>query len=368
MSPYYNIEDDIKLCPEALYYLVIGERSNGKTYSTMVYCLKMFFEKDITFAYIRRWKEDFQQGAGKKLFEGINKNGVVKKLSKGRWQAVRYYNMEFFLVNYDEDGNVIERGPTIGWAFALTSEEHYKSTSYSTIKIIVFDELLARSAGYLPNEFVTFCNLLSTIIRLKDDCKIIMLGNTISKYGCPYFREMGLRHIKLMKKGSYDVYQFTDKLSVMVRYSDFKAKDKPSDKYFAFDNPKLKMITNGSWEISIYPHLKTPYEESEIEYRFFICYEGEILQCELIHRQKDDSKFIYIHQKTTRISDKNTNLVYSPIDNPLPWYRLRLTDSTTPLERVINMFFIRGKVFYQDNEVGELVNAYLSWCKGIAIR
>ena len=36
-----------------------------------------------------------------------------------------------------------------------------------------------------------FMNVLSTIIRDRENIKIFMLGNTVNKY-CPYFDEMGL--------------------------------------------------------------------------------------------------------------------------------------------------------------------------------
>ena len=32
------------------------------------------------------------------------------------------------------------------------------------------------------------------------------------------------------------------------------------DVYFAFNNPKLQMITSGAWEMAIYPHNKVKYK------------------------------------------------------------------------------------------------------------
>ena len=121
--------------------------------------------------------------------------------------------------------------------------EHDKSTSYPDITIIVYDEAISRD-GYITDEFVLFCNVLSTIIRQRDDVVIYMLGNTVNKY-CPYFVEMGLTDVKNMKEGDLQVYSYGDsRLKVAVQFTDsISKKGKASDVYFAFNNPKLQMIT-----------------------------------------------------------------------------------------------------------------------------
>ena len=82
-------------------------------------------------------------------------------------------------------------------------QEHYKSNSYLDIRTVVLDEFISRN--YLPDEFIIFQNLLSTIIRDRDDVIILMLGNTINKY-CPYFGEMGLDKVKTMRQGESHIY------------------------------------------------------------------------------------------------------------------------------------------------------------------
>ena len=57
---YYDVETIVKKIPDAHYYVIIGERSNGKTYSILKYCLKEYFEKGSEFVYIRRFDEDIK--------------------------------------------------------------------------------------------------------------------------------------------------------------------------------------------------------------------------------------------------------------------------------------------------------------------
>ena len=196
-----------------------------------------------------------------------------------------------------------------------------------------------------------------------DDVVIFMLGNTVNKY-CPYFDEMGLRHIKDMKQGEIDVYQLKHTsgkvLKVAVEYCKPFEKGKKSDFYFAFDNQKLEMITNGIWEIDIYPHCPYRYKPKNILFTYFIEFDRELLQCEIV--QIDNICFTFIHRKTTPLKHPETDLVFTTRFDARPNYRRKLTRPNLPIEKMIVEFFATDKIFYQDNEVGELVRNYLIWC------
>ena len=244
--------------------------------------------------------------------------------------------------------------------------EHDKSTNYDGIINAVLDEFLTRTF-YLPNEFVLFMNVLSTIIRDRDNVKIFMMGNTVNQY-CPYFAEMGLTHIKEMKKGDIDVYEYGESgLTVAVEYTDSPNKEgKKSDKYFAFNNPKLSMITGGAWEIAIYPHCPCKYKPRDVLYTYFIIFDREMLQCEIIFTKDErgnDVLFTFIHRKTSELKDPDHELIYSPDYSPLPNRRRKITKPTDDRERKICSFFSKEKVFYQDNTVGEIVRNYIMWCQ-----
>ena len=328
------------LSKKARYNVIYGERSNGKTYGTLQYCLECYFNDGSEFAYIRRWDEDLVGKKGESLFNGLIKNGVIRKLSKGKWNTVVYKSRAYYFAFIDDEGTVITDKSPFCYAFALTQQEHYKSNSYPNIRNIIFDEFLTRGL-YLPDEFIIFQNVLSTIIRLRDDVVIFMLGNTVNKYS-PYIKEMGLTRMRDQKIGTIDIYEYGDTgLTVAVEYSDMPIKDKKSNVYFAFNNPRLNMIKNGAWEIDVYPHY--PREEYEginpykdIKYIFYVEFEGITLQCEVIYKKEDKegnkkpTYFLFVHPKTTPIkNDDNKSLIYSQIHNPLPNYRRKLTKATS---------------------------------------
>lgn len=357
---FYDVRDTLSAYPNAHYYVIYGERSNGKTYSSLDYCLENYLSKGEQFAYVRRWGEDIRKKQLSQLFAAHAENGRIAKVTKDAWGGMDYTGNKFRLTKSDEDGKLTINDDICGYAFDLNSMEHYKSISFPRVTTIVFDEFLSRN-GYLPNEFILFTNVISTIVRQRNNVKIIMLGNTVNR-SCPYFSEMGLSHIKEQDPGTVDVYHYGDSgLEVVAEYCSPTSKrgGKKSDVYFAFDNPELQMITKGAWEIAIYPHKPCNFAPKDIDCLFFIEFENELLQCECV--TVDTGPFIFIHRKTTPIKKPDEDIVYTTRPSEKWNYRMCLTKQTDRFSRVITGFFRENRVFYADNEVGEIVRNYLIW-------
>lgn len=359
-TKYYDISHLTKDYPDALYYVVFGERSNGKTYSALDYALRNYYQKGgEQFAYLRRFGEDVRKKNLSNLFSAHATNNRLRDLSGGKFSLVDYTSNKFVPYSF-VDEEMVKAPEPIGFAFDLNSMEHYKSTSFPRVTTIIFDEFLSRR-GYLTNEFVLFMNTLSTIIRDRNNVKIFMIGNTVNKY-CPYFSEMGLTHVKDQKPGTTDIYTYSDtNLNVIVEYCDPMSKrgGKQSDMYFAFDNPQLKMITSGSWEIAIYPHLTTRYRPKDIMYNFFINFDGALLHCELICT--DTEYFIFIHPKTTPIKDEENDIIYTNQHNERWNYKIGLMNQSDTLSLIIRKLLSENRVFYSDNETGEVMRNFIMW-------
>lgn len=358
-SKFYSLNNILSY--NAVYNVIFGERSNGKTFSVLKYALENYVNAGKQLAIVRRWQDDFTGKRGRTMFDALVAENIIRNLTSDEWSDVYYYGARWFLCKYDEEtGKRIISEEPFAYGFSISSMEHDKSTSYPNITTILFDEFLTRTM-YLPDEFVLFMNVISTIVRHRTDVKIFMLGNTVNKY-CPYFSEMGLTHIKEMTAGAIDIYRYGDsELTVAVEYCKPNKKGKESDLYFAFDNPKLSMITGGAWELDIYPHLPYKYKPKDIIFTYFIKFDSELLQCEII--SIDYIFYTYIHRKTGELKNPNTDLIYSTEYDARPNWKRKITCPTSPIEKRIVAFFKNDKVFYQDNEVGEIVRNYLQWCK-----
>lgn len=353
---YYSLDRILK--EKAQYNIIFGERSNGKSYSALLYGLENFFKKGKQFAIVRRFDDDIKQSKGETFFDAIIADGHIFRLSGGKYTGIKYRSRKFYLCFHDDEieKDIVDNKP-FAYAFAINVATRYKSTSYPDITTIVFDEFLEREI-YLQNEFVSFMSIVSTIVRSRNDVKIFMLGNTVNQH-CPYFTEMGLKDIRNMKQGSIAVYKYGDSaLKVAVEYCANLNKGKPSDTYFAFNNPKLEMITGGVWEMARYPHLPVKYKPKEVVFTYFIDFDGALLQCEIV--ETGDTVFTYIHRKTTPIQDPDNDVVYTLEYSNRPNYVRRLLKPITPWQKKIAYFFAGEKVFYQDNEVGEIVRNYLN--------
>lgn len=356
------------------YYMFISSRSDGKTYSVieMIIYLKWFY--GYGGGIIRRWDDDIKPSRASEIIKNfIGHNDIVYERTKGKyhnaveeitgghWNSIKYSSRKFYFSKVEEGKDDIIDDTPLMYTFAINLEEHYKMTSYPDIKITLFDEFITRKA-YLDDEAISYFNILSTIIRLRDDVTNFLCANTISTY-CPYFKELGVENIKEMDCGDIDTYEYNDKdgkcvMHLRIEYvKSISGKYKKSNKYFAFNNSKISMITEGKWELALYPHLQDKYEKSDIKFKYYIKFDGEVLQAEIIFLPT--KTFTFIHRKTTDIWIEENTLIFSSEFNADYHYRRRITKPIDDLGRKILSYFQRDLVFYQDNAVGNIVENYI---------
>lgn len=364
---WYRLTNILK--KHAKYNIIFGLRNNGKSYAVLEYALTKYLKTGKTLAIIRRFREDFRGKRGQSMFANLENNGkgenIVSKLTHGEYDHIYYNSSRWYLAKWDEQTQkYIHPEEPFCYAFAISEQEHDKSTSYPSVGTILFDEFITRSA-YLPDEFVLFMNTLSTIVRHRDDVEIFMCANTVSgaKYN-PYFKEMGLDKVREMQPGEIQVYTYgNSELKVAVEFCDLPSKDRPSDVLFAFSNPKLAMITGQGniWELDIYPHITHSIEKKDIKFSYFIKFEDNLLQADIVMNSTE--KFTFIHEKTTPIKNDTKDIVFCLTPNEKYNYYLSLLRPVNDLTRKIITFFAANKVFYQSNDLGEIVNQYLTQCR-----
>lgn len=369
---YFDIKTHINKNPGCKYYAVVGQRSSGKTYSCLREGLERYFKYGDEIAYLRRWGEDFKGKSGPQLFEALVSNGEVEKLSGGKFTDIVYWSQRWYLAKKDSKGKLQREDKPFCYAFALTRMQHDKSVAFPNIRTVIFDEFLVGAGfAYLPNEFMMYCNTLSTIIRERDDVTIFMLANTVNFYN-PYAEEMGWVHFQKMNPGDVDIYTYhTDdgrecKLCLIFDEGSSTRGKKASDVYFAFDNPQLNMITGKGtiWELELYPHLPCDYSKSEVLFTYFVKFDHLIYQCEIINTKKPDALFTYIHKKTTPIQDEDKDLVFTPDYDPRPNFERFITNPESKLaKKVVSVLGNMQNVYFQDNMTGLGFENYINWSK-----
>ena len=138
---YYSLKPI--LSKNAQYNIVIGERSNGKTYACLEYGLKQYAKTGKQFALVRRFIEDFKGRRGASMFDAHVANGVISKVTGGKWTGVYYYSQRWYLCKYDEHKNRIKDETPFCYGFTLTTAEHDKGNSYPNITTIIYIDLVS---------------------------------------------------------------------------------------------------------------------------------------------------------------------------------------------------------------------------------
>lgn len=371
VKEYYTFDHMIEKYPDATYYMAFSERGNGKTYDMMKKAVEDYFRHGWQMAYIRRFNESFKGVNGNKLAQDMVRDGIVEKESGGEWTGITHIGRQWFFYRTEtktkrdgttEERKVINRDPFM-IAFALETADTDKGARYDRVHKIFFDEFLTRKF-YLQDEFVILSNVISSIVADRPDVKIFMAGNTVSKVACPYFREMGLTGVKKQEQGTIDLYKYGEsKLQVAVEYCANRAKSKDNEKYFAFGNPRLKMITDGMWEVAVHPHLpkEFKYAPKDVCFKFFVYFDDELMQCEVVSKQT--FLFLYITPKTTPLKYPDNELIYSDKYDLRPNWRRSIYRDNLNVSAKLRPYLSNGRVFFSDNMTGEFFDGYLKWAR-----
>ena len=98
---YYSLKNIDK--KQADYNVIIGKRSNGKTYSVCDKSVREHFKSGKRLAYIRRYAEDITPKFIKNLFAPHD----LESITAGKWNYIRYYNRGFYFAKI-EDNKIVD--------------------------------------------------------------------------------------------------------------------------------------------------------------------------------------------------------------------------------------------------------------------
>lgn len=263
---FYRLDELLKESPDIA--MAFGQRGNGKTFAVLKYCLEQYKKTSKEFVYIRRWADDVKTANMQLLFGPLDE--TVKKIFGDNY-TIKYWQKKFFL--FDEES---EERTIIGHVIALTESHHQKSVSYPNVGTIFFDEFIQQSGErIIPSETQKWESILSTIIRFRQDVKVFMMANTVSKF-TQYFSYYHIP-INSMSQGDIIVRDFPNasksgKLRVVCEYCE-KAEGiaKETSKYIIDSN----MITEGMWEIPEVSDIIMAPGEKAVEKMLFSAWDPE---------------------------------------------------------------------------------------------
>lgn len=354
---YYSYKEIDK--HKATYNLIIGQRSNGKTFGMLKKILDEYLKTGTPSAYIRRLDEQIKPTYISFLFNPLAE--YVAEKTNGKYNSFDYRLRAFYLMRTetDEVGNTKKTKEKTPFCrlYSINAHDTSKGADAGKVRYVVFDEFITRQY-YLTNEFVMFQNVLSSIIRNRDGVQIYMLANTVNKF-CPYFSDMGIKDIGEMEQGTIAIYTVgKTKTTIAVEYCAQNASSQKVSKYFAFDNPQLEMITEGTWEIALYRHAPPELNTYPILFSFFIVYHDKIVQGDIY--QYKGYPIIFYHPKTTELQHPERDIIYyEDVYDGNPLHMNTLRGGQTRAHKIIEQLISTNRTFFSDNSCGELVNNWL---------
>lgn len=372
---WYSLENILK--HDVQYYMIFGERSNGKSFAVDTYIVDKFFEEGKQFAFVKRFEEDIKTKYMSEVFNPLE-NYILEKYG----HRIKFYRGCWLLYEDGTEGKISEC-KVFGYAFSLANVNRTKATSYPDIDTILFEEFMSIDCSYLPDELNLFLNLISTIVRYRHNVKVFMLANAISKFS-PYSSALGIR-LHRIKKGEIILKEYTDKKGFKTRFAIERSENvnvfdnnQNTNKivYNNFGNAGVgQMITSGEFEVHAYPRrianvtldeLRQDKEDIIIGKRhslpFVIRYEDYFYRIYLYSNEKNILAFREIDENS--ITSKNTAYIINGVHyikgivniNNLAYY------DDEKINRIINIFVacMRQKDFVTlcDDDGENVVNAF----------
>lgn len=341
-----------KISEKADIIILLGQRSNGKSFACRQLVIEDFVKQGDQFAYLRRWDLDAKDNNTTQYFNDVP---YISNLTDGNSTLVDVYHHDIYLSHFDPDKLKVIHDKKCGRAFGLSIAERYKSQSFPQIKNIIFEEFIT-NRQYLNNEVQEFDNFRSTIFRTRPNCKVYMIGNKLSRVN-PYLREYGLTHVSQQKNGTVEYYKKGD-TTVAVYMTEVLQSNK------TFFGNNAKAINAGEWETKEYQHLDN-FKEFEPLYTMVVNYKGNMFLCQFGKYIDDfvtNSKgyIWYIQPKTSSIQP-NTRVICDRVSSST-LYTTTLRGLTANEQYIFNLLKA-GEVVFSDNLTGTEFNQILDYIR-----
>ena len=177
-SKYWDI--DRTLTHNALFFVIVGNRTAGKSYGCKKRAILNFIKKGEQFVYVRRYEKDLKDSLPT-FFKDVGREFTDYEFKvDGQKLYCRLAIDSDKKTPWTEDD-------VCGYGIVLSTADNKKSISYPNVTMIIYDEFMVDTQSsmqrYLKNEPITLMNLYETVARPGSDhprCVLFMLSNSVS--------------------------------------------------------------------------------------------------------------------------------------------------------------------------------------------
>lgn len=338
--------------------VLMSERSSSKTTQILLYCMMINKLYGVKSCYVKKRKEQITKSMYQLLFKVITDPvyGYIEYLTNGKYNTVQVTTDKFcYYIKTDEAGKITEvsNEPFMVLMSVDQYDRYMSSFNVPDYDFIIFDEF---SWGtYAPDEFEHFCHLIQTVRRERESTRIILMSNTISPYN-QHLRELGISsHVSKMHKSDYAIITsqlgarvYCELLNVGIHNTvEFSQK---SLSYFGFENPALRSLYGGEWEIKGYRHLPPSKTRTVQPTVIILNYMGKNVRMETFTDGKQNGAVLTNYTKEIKphhviVSDTP---VYTPDNTSMAHHNII---------HKLNTLDALGLLYVSDNETGLLWSA-----------
>lgn len=328
----------------------IGSRSIGKSTGFAIMMLKDYIEKGRQFIYVRRTQDETQLTAPSYFDNAVD---IMK--SKG-------FDIQDF---YYKGGEYYLNGELCGYAIPLSLQQKYKSSNYSKVWWILYDEFMimpGSTARYIGGstgssaEVEAMTSLYQTVDRgvgkaFRNECRIIFVGNAGTFFN-PFFINYGIdKYLRpdtkyLAPKNEIYVCELTKETEATkeIRESNGYKMSTEKTKAYAYENKYADL--KGDYFITKEP------EGAHIALCNFV-YEGETygLYSHL------SAGYLYVCKKEC-VGKLTMSLTTS---DHRPNYLMIKTWHNHPITQLLKQMYDMGSIRFYDYKCKMIVDFYLSY-------
>lgn len=356
---HYSLDELLKT--NSRYHILLGEKSNGKSYAVKYYTLTDSWHNGHELIYIRRWSDEVKQVGVERYFCDL----PIAEITGGEATFIRCYRSQLFFSRIDESGDVINV-KKCGDAIALSTAAHHASMAFPQAYNLIYEEFCT-TRRYLTDEVNEFMKLVSTILRHRSG-KVFLIGNTVNRLN-PFFREWGLNGVLKMRPGEINIYEHeSDGAVVRIGVEMCKSVEK---KNLMFFGRSAKMINHGEWEASEHPHLPRPFEDYETIYQVLLMGLEMSFMMRVLRLNGHTDRFVnYVVFVHPHEPDFNGRVIH---EKPTTEY-LSIEDSRlhtvgfaeiTKGDRLLHSLMKAGNMAFSDNLTGDEFNIIMKKAGGL---
>lgn len=242
----------------ASWIIELSMRGLGKTTGWLLFGMVAHEMFGTRIEYARVHNDMVAKKQIQNMFDTIKECGYIEKITNGKYNDCFVFGGFWYYRLLDEEGNIIDKSKTpFCHCFGLNDNYKLKSAYTSpTGDILIVDEFIDNKYAY-NDYFTELCDIMSTIFRNREYCKVVMLSNTID-IRTPWFSELSIMSdVQKMRTGDRKVIESLYGTHIYVHLIAPEItgiKQKLNSIYFGFKNPKLNSITGADvWAYANYP-------------------------------------------------------------------------------------------------------------------